>query len=139
MQCIGVDVNPEAISLASVNAKLLHLDHRIKFLNTALADNGFEGVAASELEHKFDLIVSNPPYIPTEDLEGLDPEILQLNPISWLHINTFTNVNLIHNRYEDFRALDGGPDGGTKVIEMIIAHSPTWLRCYFFLNIYRCF
>jgi release factor glutamine methyltransferase len=39
---------------------------------------------------KFDLIVSNPPYIPTADMESLQPEVRD---------------------YEPLQALDGGPDG----------------------------
>lgn len=51
-----------------------------------------------EIEGKLDLIVSNPPYVPTEQLKQLEPEI---------------------SLYEDLRALDGGVDG-LNVIKSIL-------------------
>jgi release factor glutamine methyltransferase len=57
----GVDVSPEALSLARENAQLLGLD-------VELRDGGIE-VAADG----WDLVVSNPPYV--ESLDGLQPEL----------------------------------------------------------------
>lgn len=54
-----------------------------------------------EIEGKLDLIVSNPPYVPTNDLRTLPEEI---------------------SLYEDLRALDGGKDG-LDVIKNILAFS----------------
>lgn len=51
-----------------------------------------------EIAGKLDLIVSNPPYVPTKDLKVLQEEI---------------------SLYEDLRALDGGPDG-LDVIKCIL-------------------
>lgn len=54
-----------------------------------------------EIEGKLDLIVANPPYIPTKNLKTLPEEIIL---------------------YEDLRALDGGKDG-LDVIKIILAFS----------------
>ena len=56
-------------------------------------------------EGKFDLIVSNPPYIPTQDIDGLD-----------------TNVK----DFEPMMALDGGNDG-LDFYRAIIDQSPNYL------------
>ncbi len=90
---IGVDISPEAASLAAANAKMLGLSHRAAFL----AANW-----ATPLARSFDLILSNPPYIPTQDLAGLMPDVVH---------------------YEPATALDGGADG-TAAYQTIIAALP---------------
>jgi release factor glutamine methyltransferase len=79
---MGTDISAEAIAVAKENAANLDLDARASFLRTEWA-TGF-GPAS------FDLVVSNPPYIPSGDIAGLDPEVREHDP----HL-----------------ALDGGPDG----------------------------
>jgi len=78
---IGVDINPQAVVLAQKNAANLGVAGRATF---QCRDWG-EGLA-----EKFDIIVSNPPYIQTGDLDGLMPEVA---------------------RHEPLTALDGGTDG----------------------------
>ncbi|RZJ00334.1 MAG: peptide chain release factor N(5)-glutamine methyltransferase [Brevundimonas sp.] len=79
---VGTDVSSEALAVAKENAANLDLDGRSTFLRTEWAA-GFGDAS-------FDCVVSNPPYIPTEDILGLDPEVRDHDP----HL-----------------ALDGGPDG----------------------------
>ena len=79
---VGTDISTEALAVARDNAANLGLEGRAAFLRTEWA-TGFE-------DHSFDLVVSNPPYIPTADIAGLDPEVRDHDP----HL-----------------ALDGGPDG----------------------------
>jgi len=79
---VGTDVSSEALAVAKENAANLDLDGRAAFLRTEWAA-GFG-------DHSFDLVVSNPPYIPSDDIPGLDPEVREHDPIL---------------------ALDGGPDG----------------------------
>ncbi|EME68386.1 methylase of polypeptide chain release factor [Paramagnetospirillum caucaseum] len=78
---LGVDASPAALAVAGRNAEALGLASRAEF---RLGDwgAGMEGV--------FDVIVSNPPYIPDGDIDGLEPEVV---------------------RYEPRSALAGGPDG----------------------------
>jgi release factor glutamine methyltransferase len=79
---VGTDISTEAIAVARENAANLDLNGRCTFIRTDWA--------AGFAEDSFDLVVSNPPYIPTGDIPGLDPEVREHDP----HL-----------------ALDGGPDG----------------------------
>ena len=79
---MGTDISAEAIAVAKENAANLDLDARASFLRTEWATGFGPGT--------FDLVVSNPPYIPSGDIAGLDPEVREHDP----HL-----------------ALDGGPDG----------------------------
>ncbi|NBW08252.1 MAG: peptide chain release factor N(5)-glutamine methyltransferase [Caulobacteraceae bacterium] len=79
---VGTDISFEALAVARENATNLDLDGRATFLRTEWA-SGFA-------DQSFDLVVSNPPYIPSGDIPGLDPEVRDHDP----HL-----------------ALDGGPDG----------------------------
>ena len=79
---LGVDVSEAALAVARENAANLGLEPRVALLRgdwtRGLADAGF------------DLVVSNPPYIPSQDIAGLEPEVRD---------------------HEPRLALDGGPDG----------------------------
>lgn len=79
---VGTDISTEALAVARENAANLDLDSRCDFIRTEWA--------AGFADHSFDLVVSNPPYIPSDDIAGLDPEVREHDP----HL-----------------ALDGGPDG----------------------------
>jgi release factor glutamine methyltransferase len=68
---LGVDLSPAALELAAGNARDLGLTGRARF---ALSD-WFAAV-----EGRFDLIVSNPPYIPTSEYEALDPGVRDWEP-----------------------------------------------------------
>ena len=78
---IGLDRNPAAAALAKTNAATLGLAGRSAFL---------AGDWTAPLAGRFDLIVSNPPYIPSADIPLLMPEVAGHEPRS---------------------ALDGGADG----------------------------
>ncbi|MFV3127486.1 peptide chain release factor N(5)-glutamine methyltransferase [Niveispirillum sp. KHB5.9] len=78
---VGVDLSPDAAKVAAGNAAALGLDGRSAFLSGSWVD---------ALTGRFDIIVSNPPYIPDADIEGLAPEVA---------------------RFEPWRALAGGADG----------------------------
>ena len=60
-----VDISPSALKMAEKNAKELGVYEKCTFL---LSD-------VRNVKEKFDLIVSNPPYIPTGDIEGLSKEV----------------------------------------------------------------
>lgn len=78
---LGTDISDEALSAARANAERLGVVRRATFLNRRT----LEGV-----EGEFDLLVSNPPYIPTGDIGSLEPEVRVFDP---------------------WTALDGGADG----------------------------
>lgn len=77
----AVDISPEALSLAEENASLNGVRERILFIKS----DWFSGI-----EGEFDLIVSNPPYVSSEELKGLAREV---------------------RNHEPRAALDGGLDG----------------------------
>ncbi|HET6387725.1 peptide chain release factor N(5)-glutamine methyltransferase [Hyphomicrobium sp.] len=78
---VATDVSLAALDVARQNARKLGVADRIEFVATS----GLSGC-----EGPFDLVVSNPPYIPAEDIAGLEREVKDFDPRL---------------------ALDGGPDG----------------------------
>lgn len=77
----GIDLSPAALAVASGNAADLGLAGRARFQ---------AGDWGAGLEGQFDILVSNPPYIETAAIAGLEPEVA---------------------RHEPMLALDGGADG----------------------------
>ncbi|MEM7731496.1 MAG: peptide chain release factor N(5)-glutamine methyltransferase [Pseudomonadota bacterium] len=65
-QGIGTDLSPAALKVAQANADNLRLAGRASFV----VSDWFAGISG-----QFDLIVSNPPYIPAADMAALDPEL----------------------------------------------------------------
>lgn len=94
---LGVDLSREAMSVAQENALSLGLSARVQFQH----GNWCEGLSGT-----FDIIVSNPPYIPTTSIKSLAPEVAQ---------------------YEPKLALDGGVDG-LDCYRHIIAALPALLN-----------
>lgn len=76
----AADISAEALETATTNARNLNVAKRIDFIKSNLFDN---------IQKSFDFIISNPPYIPTEVIKTLSPEVL----------------------CEPHIALDGGKDG----------------------------
>jgi release factor glutamine methyltransferase len=68
---IGVDINPGALAAARENARALGFDGRASFV---ASDWG------REIDGSFDVIVANPPYIPEQEIAGLDPEVAEFDP-----------------------------------------------------------
>jgi len=95
----AVDVSGEALELARRNAETHGVLNRIRFVQ----GNLFEVVPAGET---FDFVLSNPPYIPNDDIAGLPPGVRD---------------------YEPHAALDGGPDG-FAVFDALVAQSAAHLR-----------
>lgn len=80
LQCCCIDADPAAVSLARENAQILGLSDRAVFAVGRLTDkDGIQGKLPFELSRRFDIVVSNPPYIPTAELSFLAPEIKQLS------------------------------------------------------------
>ena len=85
----GIDISKKAINVARFNAKIHQLSDRVKFYNSDV-DKFLIG--------KYDLILSNPPYIKQQDLKYLEIDI---------------------KCFEPKLALDGGKDGLSKIIKVI--------------------
>ena len=70
----GLDVSSSAIELARRNAERHSVSGRLRLIESDV----FERLPAGE---RFDLIVSNPPYVPIRDLDGLQPEVRDFEPV----------------------------------------------------------
>jgi release factor glutamine methyltransferase len=68
---VGIDISKNAIKLAKYNAKIQHLKNRIKFFNTNIDNFNLD---------KYDFIVSNPPYIKFNEINGLDRDVRCYEP-----------------------------------------------------------
>jgi release factor glutamine methyltransferase len=78
---VGVDISDAALNVARKNGDALGLTQRVQWVNSCWAE-GVEGI--------FDIVISNPPYIPTQTIATLAPEVRDFEPML---------------------ALDGGADG----------------------------
>lgn len=96
-----IDVSPEATGLARRNALMHHVEDRIEFVVADMT----EYLKRPESNPIFDLIISNPPYIPTSDIATLPREV----------------------QMEPRLALDGGPDG-LKFYRATFAAAPRFLK-----------
>ena len=85
----GIDISKKSINVSKYNAKILHLTNRVKFYNSDV-DNFNIG--------KYDIIVSNPPYIELSSLKYLVKDVV---------------------KYEPKLALSGGLDGFSKIRKVI--------------------
>jgi release factor glutamine methyltransferase len=95
-EAVLTDISTQALAVARANAESLGIVARASFVET----NWFADVTG-----RFDLILSNPPYIPTAILPTLEPDVRDFDPRS---------------------ALDGGPDGLEPYRE-IAARAPFFL------------
>jgi len=68
---VGVDLSPHACAATSANLRTCALDSRAAVL---------QGTWCDALTGPFDLVLSNPPYIPSRDLAGLDREVRDHDP-----------------------------------------------------------
>lgn len=93
-----LDLCPKALEVARRNAEKFGLSGRTRFLASDL----FQSLAEEEA---FDLIVSNPPYVASGELDGLMPEV---------------------SSFEPRLALDGGADG-MDLIRRVIEGAPAYL------------
>jgi len=94
---IGIDISSKAIKIANENSKKHKLTQRTKFYRRSLSEI---------YQNKFDLIVSNPPYIMRKDIKNLDEDI---------------------KKFEPKLALDGGNDG-LDLIKKVIYKSKNILK-----------
>ena len=78
---VGIDISKKALVIANKNLEKRAMQNKIKLINKSLA---------SKFYQKFDLVVSNPPYIKSNEIKNLKEDI---------------------KKYEPRIALDGGNDG----------------------------
>ena len=93
----GIDISKNSLEISKINAQKLFVEERIKFYKSDV-DKFTQG--------KYDLIVSNPPYIKKNDLKYLESDVLKFEPKI---------------------ALDGGLDG-LSVIRKVIKKSSELIK-----------
>jgi release factor glutamine methyltransferase len=86
---VGIDISKKAVEVAKKNSNSLGLNKRAKFFTRSLDDI---------YNYKFDVVVSNPPYIKTSDIKNLSDDV---------------------RKFEPQIALDGGKDGLDVVVKVI--------------------
>ena len=102
----GIDISKECINLSKINSKKLGIINRIKFYKSDIDNFNFG---------KYDLIISNPPYIKKQDIKYLEKDIVNFEPK---------------------KALDGGLDGLSEIKKVINRSSKLIkLKGKFFLEI----
>jgi release factor glutamine methyltransferase len=97
-RAVGLDISRAALGVARRNAEKHHVDERLILLES--------DVFGSLTDQKFDLIVSNPPYVPVRDIGGLQAEVRD---------------------HEPRIALTDDADG-LSIIRRIVARAPTFLQ-----------
>ena len=95
IQCIAADISEKALEMAKKNAEKMQSE--IVFVHTDMFSN---------ITGTFDMIVSNPPYIPTKVIESLEEEV---------------------RLYDPFSALDGKEDG-LYFYRILAKESPRFLK-----------
>ena len=93
----GIDISKKSVDISKINAENLKLEHRVKFYKSDI-DKFAKG--------KYDLIVSNPPYIKSCDLKYLESDVINFEPKL---------------------ALDGGLDG-LSIISKVINKSSELIK-----------
>ena len=103
LHAVAIDISPEAVELTKENAILHNVNDRLTVINVSVDDFIWDKNIILEYfdedsffhknlikDEKFDLIISNPPYIPSREIKDLQSEVKD---------------------YESHIALDGGVDG----------------------------
>jgi release factor glutamine methyltransferase len=94
---VGLDISEKALKIAGLNAGKHKVTDRLKL---KVSD-----IFAALTDEKFDLIVSNPPYVPREDIKSLQAEVRDFEPLTSL--------------------TDGG--SGLSIVEKIVREAPRFL------------
>ncbi len=100
---VGADISPHAVALSTENADWLGLSSRARFFRERASNLSLMSLSC---DCQFDVVVSNPPYIPAADMALLEPEV---------------------SAHEDFSALCGG-QSGLDVVDEVLTASQTLLK-----------
>ena len=101
----AVDISPKALEIAQINAKNNNVDERFSVLKMDILHE-FPSI-------EFDLVIANPPYIPTSDVGNLEASVRNFEP----HL-----------------ALDGGADG-LVFYRRLAKYASTMQHCHFIFEI----
>lgn len=103
VQVFATDASPKALSLAAENLGRLEEDARSR---VHLLRGDWWAALPARLAGSFAVVVSNPPYLSTDEWTGLDPVVRE---------------------YDPYDALVAGPSG-LEVISLLVAEAPGWLH-----------
>ena len=98
----AIDISPDALAVAKINAQRHDVFSKITFL----CGDIFQPLEGCEIESKVNFIVSNPPYISSNEFHDLQKEVRDFEP---------------------YGALVSGQDG-LQMFKRIIANTHTWLK-----------
>ena len=76
----GADISPEALAVAKKNAGLLDVESRADFVESDLFSAPYFCEKGGKDSGKYDILISNPPYIATEEIETLMEEVRLHDP-----------------------------------------------------------
>lgn len=121
---IAIDQSKAACELTMENAQNLGLTDRLHVFKHKLESDELPEEIAKH--GPFDLIVSNPPYVPSKDILKLDPEIYLFEG-EFRCENTSTQLINFLLSFTDIRALEAGPEG-MNVINILLKLSAKFLK-----------
>lgn len=87
---VGADISEAALSVAKKNARKLHVDERAVLVQSDAFSADYFRKKSGRADVEYDMLISNPPYIPTAEIASLMEEVRLHDPVN---------------------ALDGGEDG----------------------------
>jgi release factor glutamine methyltransferase len=114
----GIDISKNSLEISKLNAKRLHVEERVKFFKSDV-DKFAHG--------KYDLVVSNPPYIKNSNLKYLESDVLNFEPKLALDggIDGLSVIRKVINKSSDLLKKNGkfileiGFDQKNKVIKLL--------------------
>lgn len=117
---LAIDISEKALNVAKINAKKLNVKN-IQFLQNNWNDN---------IKEKFNIIISNPPYIPRNEIFTLEPEVKIFNPMialdggdDGLNCYRYLAENLSKNITKNTKIFFEIGKGQEKDIELIFANN----------------
>lgn len=126
---VGIDISPGALQVASENASRHGLADRAAFLRRDLADLA-QGKRQPEdescLVERFDVVLSNPPYIPRRELDLVAPDVLDYEP----HLALFSDPEAVARQLQT-QQNDGDvsdEDDGLRMYRLLHLAIPSLLK-----------
>ena len=128
----GIDISKKCLKISKINAINLNVDHRLKLIKTDVD---------KFVSSKYDLIVSNPPYIVKKKLKYLDREVVKFEPTQALNggIDGLSEIRKVINKSSELIKKKGklileiGFDQKNKVINLLNK------KGFYINNIYKDF
>ena len=129
---VGVDISAAALNVARQNAQQLGVNNRVSWLNTSWFEENF----INQFSHPFELIVSNPPYIPEADITELAAEVKDHDPLAALSggrdgLTSYRRLSEVAPQLlaeEGTILLECGINQAQQVAEMFVANGLTLIE-----------